>query len=269
VVKGIQKFREHFRDYPESLVVMGGVACDEWLGTQGLAFRPTKDVDVVILLEALTPAFVERFWAFIRTGKYKVRQKSSGQRVYYRFSKPAEADYPDMIEVFSRQPEGIDLAEGQHVVPVRVDERLSGLSAILMDEAYYKLVLANRETVQNLPIVTVTALIPLKARAWSDLKRRREAGEDVDEDDIKKHRKDVFRLAAALPATPGPAIPASVREDLRMFVRAFPAESDEWANILKSLRATVGAAVPTPTDLLAAIDTYFALGGAGKEGAGA
>jgi hypothetical protein len=36
MVKGLQRFREYFGDHPDSFVVIGGVACDEWLGLQGL-----------------------------------------------------------------------------------------------------------------------------------------------------------------------------------------------------------------------------------------
>jgi hypothetical protein len=103
-------------------------------------------------------------------------------------------------------------------------------------------------------------LIPLKAHAWSDLIKRKAAGEPVDEDDIKKHRKDVFRLAAGLPAEPGAALPETIRNDLRGFVAEFPAESPEWNDILKSLRASLGAAVPSPQELLATLNLYFRLG---------
>jgi len=262
VVKGVQKFREHFREFTDSFVVIGGVACDEWLRSQDLpAFRPTRDIDMVLVVEALRPEFVARFWEFVNAGKYEIRQRSTGERIYYRFGNPAEADYPALIEVFSRQPSGIDLAEGQQIVPIKVEDERFSLSAILMNDSYYQLVLDNRQTVDGLPVVTATALIPLKAHAWSDLRKRKAAGEDVDENDIKKHRKDVFRLAAGLPATPGPATPDVIRNDLRDFVAEFPADSPEWEDILKSLRASLGAALPSPQDLLTALDVYFGLGG--------
>jgi hypothetical protein len=260
VVKGVQKFREHFREFTDSFVVIGGVACDEWLRSENLpAFRPTQDIDMVLVLEALRPEFVTRFWEFVNAGKYKVRERSTGERIYYRFSKPAEPDYPAVIEVFSRQPGGIDLAAGQQIVPIKVEDERVSLSAILMNDEYYRLVLDNRKTVDGLPVVTATALIPLKAHAWSDLTKRKAAGEPVDENDIKKHRKDVFRLAAGLPAEPGPEIPVTIRDDLRSFVAAFPANSPEWEDITKSLRSSLGAAVPPPQDLLNALDVYFRL----------
>ena len=263
MVIGVQKFRDHFREFTNSFVVIGGVACDEWLRSQNLPlFRPTRDLDMVLVTESLRPEFVAKFWEFVNAGRYEIRQKATGERIYYRFSKPAQADYPAMIEVFSRQPGGIDLVEGQQVVPIKLDDERFSLSAILMNDSYYRLVLENRQVVDGLSVVTATALIPLKAHAWSDLMKRKAAGEnDGNEDDIKKHRKDVFRLAAGLPAVPGPAIPQSIREDLRGFVASFPADSPEWDDILKSLRAFLGAAVPSHQDLLNALDVYFGLGG--------
>lgn len=261
MVKGVQKFRDHFRQFTDSFVLIGGVACDEWLRSQDLpAFRPTRDIDMVLVVEALRPEFVVRFWEFVKAGNYEIRQRSTGERIYYRFGKPAEADYPALIEVFSRQPGGIDLAAGQQIVPIQVEDERFSLSAILMDDSYYRLILENRQTMDGLPVATATALIPLKAHAWSDLTVRKNAGGIVDEDDIKKHRKDVFRLAAGLPAEPGPALPETIRNDLRVFVEAFPVESSEWNDILKSLRASLGAAVPSPQDLLATLKVYFELG---------
>jgi len=62
MIRGLDVFREHFADYRKAFVLIGGVACHEWLSTQGLAFRATKDMDMVLVVEALDAAFVKRFW---------------------------------------------------------------------------------------------------------------------------------------------------------------------------------------------------------------
>jgi len=31
MIKGIEIFRKRFKDFPDSLVLIGGAACDEWL----------------------------------------------------------------------------------------------------------------------------------------------------------------------------------------------------------------------------------------------
>jgi hypothetical protein len=174
MIRGLDLFREHFVDYRKAFVLIGGVACHEWLSMQGLKFRATKDMDMVLIVEALDAAFVKRFWEFIEGGKYQVRQKAEDGRQLYRFAKPENNQFPAMIEIFSRKPEGIDLAEGQHIVPVKLDEDSASLSAILLNDDYYSLVRQQHNEEKNLPFANPAALIPLKARTstWrSELRR--------------------------------------------------------------------------------------------------
>jgi len=39
MVRGIPKFREHFHDFKDEFVLIGGAACDEWFGVRGLSYR--------------------------------------------------------------------------------------------------------------------------------------------------------------------------------------------------------------------------------------
>ena len=258
MIKGLDKFRAHFEQNRDAFVLIAGVACHEWLASQGLPFRVTKDIDLVLIIEALDESFVERLWAFIEAGNYEIREKA-GNRELYRFSKPKDDTYPAMIEIFSRKPGGIDLAEGQRVVPIAIDEGSASLSAILLDDAYYSLILNHRTQDADLPRVKPAALIPLKARAWLDLTKREKEGQKIDAKDIAKHRADVFRIAATLPGEPGANISDSVRADLKAFLDAFPPESAEWAAILESLKTTFGGTKLHPEDLINAIRTYFVI----------
>jgi hypothetical protein len=52
MVVGMELFKAHFKGYEEHFVVIGGAACDEWFTHEGLPFRATKDVDMVVLVEA-------------------------------------------------------------------------------------------------------------------------------------------------------------------------------------------------------------------------
>ena len=65
MIRGLDRFREHFAEFRKAFVLVGGVACHEWLGTVGLEFRATKDMDVVLIVEALDQAFVKRFYAVL------------------------------------------------------------------------------------------------------------------------------------------------------------------------------------------------------------
>lgn len=260
MIRGLDLFRGHFAEYRKAFVLIGGVACHEWLSTRGLAFRATKDMDMVLIVEALDGTFVKRFWEFIEAGKYQGRFRSEDGRQLYRFTKPEDRQHPAMIEIFSRKPTGIDLAEGQHIVPIKLDEASASLSAILLNDDYYSLVREQHNEEKNLPFANPTALIPLKARAHLDLVERAAQGESVSSDDIAKHRTDVFRIAATLPGEAGPAIPGAIQEDLRKFLGAFPLDNKEvWQAIGDGLKTTFGSRKLKPETLSEAIRVYFKL----------
>jgi len=258
VVRGLDVFRDRFRPFERSFILIGGAACDEWFTRQGLAFRATKDLDVVLLVEVLDREFVAAMRAFIEEGGYEIRQRAEGSPFLYRFAKPRDDRFPAMIELFSRNPENFDLADGQVIIPVQVDPGQHSLSAILLDEAYYHVIRAHFEERDGLRFGTVAALIPLKAYAWLDLSARKERGENIDSRDIDKHRNDVFRLAATLPGEPGPELPQSVLDDLNRFLTVFPDESAEWPRILEALKAVFGGGL-RPSELRSAIQIFFRL----------
>ncbi|MCF0134012.1 MAG: hypothetical protein HUJ72_09120 [Blautia sp.] len=103
MVKGVDVFQEYFRDYTDQYVLIGGAACSVSFEEQEINFdRTTKDLDIVLIVEAQTKEFGERFWQFIRDGRYRIRAKSNGNPQFYRFDKPEEDRFPKMIELFSR-----------------------------------------------------------------------------------------------------------------------------------------------------------------------
>lgn len=258
MIRGLDRFREHFAEYRKAFVLIGGVACHEWFASQGLEFRATKDMDIVLVIESLDGTFVKRFWEFIEAGKYQAREKATGERELYRFHKPQDEAYPVMLEIFSRKPSGIELGAGQQIVPVKFDEGSTSLSAILLNDAYYKLIIEQHNEEKNLPFANPAALIPLKARAWLDFSARAQQGEKVEGRDIAKHRTDVFRIAATLPGEAGPSVPDLIKADLRAFLDAFPVGHNDWPAVLAGLKTTIPGTVK-PEALIEAIRSYFAL----------
>lgn len=256
MVVGIDLFKAHFKGYEEHFVVIGGAACDEWFTHEGLPFRATKDVDMVVLVEASHIRFVEHFWTFINAGQYSNRQCSTGDKVYYRFTEPKNAGYPAMLELFARNILDLELEEGQQIVPIPVDEDISGLSGILLDDAYYEIVLAGRSVVGGLSVVRPDVLILLKAKAWLDLNQRRNNGESIKGDDIKKHRNDVFRLAHILAVGESVVIPKCILGDLLKFLDEFPADGKDWDAIISSVRNTVSQPM-THADILDLLRNYY------------
>lgn len=74
MVRGLDIFREWFAAYADQYVLIGDTAATLTMEDAGLAFRATKDLDIVLHVEALTPAFGEAFWKFVDAGKYEIRQ---------------------------------------------------------------------------------------------------------------------------------------------------------------------------------------------------
>ena len=232
-------------------MLIGGAACDIAMTAAGLAFRATKDLDIVLYVEALDAAFVQAFWEFVRMGGYEVQEKSTGEKQFYRFQKPTNADYPFMLELFSRQPDVLQVAEGSHLTPLPVEEDISSLSAILLDNHYYDFIRAGRQESDGLPMVGAAQLIALKARAWLDLSERASRGEQIDSKTIKKHKNDVFRLYQILDPTSDPEAPETVKKDIREFISRMRVEEVD----LKSLGLRTG----TRDGILAEISKVYRL----------
>ncbi len=256
MIPGLERFREFFDGFEEHYALIGGVAAMQWLEDADMKPRATKDFDIVLIFESLNSQFLKQFWGFVKHGGYSNLQGSTGRRVYYRFTQPQRNDYPSMLEVFSRVPDGLGVSGTPAIVPIPAGEDASSLSAILMDDDYYAIVREHREAFQGLPLLSPAGLILLKAKAWIDLSTRRKEGHHVDLGDIKKHRNDVFRLALLLTQERTLAIPKAVHRDLCEFLGNFPADSPDWAGI----RHSSGAAnrMPPPAELLGILMRHFA-----------
>jgi hypothetical protein len=70
MVVGIDVFKAAFAGFEDQYTLIGGAAAEIHMTGAGLPFRATKDLDLVLCLEALKPEFVQAFWAFIDAGGY-------------------------------------------------------------------------------------------------------------------------------------------------------------------------------------------------------
>lgn len=224
MVVGLDKFRAHFSGYGDQYVLIGGTATFLVLDEMGLEARATKDLDIVLCVEALDKGFAEAFWTFVKKAGYQVQQRSDGKKVFYRFQKPADLGYPAMLELFSRKPDEMVLGEDSHLTPIPVGEEVSSLSAILLDEEYYAFLHAHKIEIDGVPIVEEQCLIPLKAKAWLDLTERKRTGMKVDSKDINKHRNDVLRLHQLFTPEDRVDLPATVKSDLERFLAELSAD---------------------------------------------
>lgn len=225
MVTGIDRFREWFRGYEEQYAIIGGTACDLLMSEDGMDFRATKDIDLVLIVEAITPDFGKQFWQFVKDAGYEHRNKSTGLPQFYRFSHPTAGGYPFMIELFSRRAEAINLPDDAVLTPLPMEDDVSSLSAILLDDDYYELVRSGTVVVDGVNVLDAAYLIPFKAKAWLDLTQKKAAGQSVDSKNIRKHKNDVFRLSALLTQQSNVVVTETVLADLRAFLTAMQEET--------------------------------------------
>jgi len=227
MVRGLELFKTQFKEFSSSYIIIGGTACERQFAERGLVFRATKDIDLVLVIEALDTAFVRQFWEFIKAGNYNQTQVDEKGRQYYRFANPENEDFPMMIELFSKRPDVIQEIEGMHLTPIPVEDDLSSLSAILLDDDYYQFTRANTQELDKLSIASAEALIALKASAYLNMLQCREAGEQIDSRKIKKHKNDVMRLAQTLSPDSKVQCHDKIKNDISQFIQLMKNEQME------------------------------------------
>ena len=236
MLSGLESFRRWFEGCEEQYVIIGGTACDLLFSGFNMEFRATKDIDMVLIVESMTPGFGERFWGYIKAGGYVHRNKSTGKQQFYRFDEPGEAGFPAMIELFTRKPDALFLPEDAVLTPLHVSDEISSLSAIMLDGDYYSFIIEGKTLVEGIQILDAAYLIPLKIKAWLDLSARKATGEQVDSKDIRKHRNDVFRLYMLL----GPETRVLVSDPIARDIADFIAEMKSEPVDLKALGIRAG-----------------------------
>lgn len=216
MVKGLDTFRKYFKEFEEQYVLIGGAACDILFESNDVSFRATRDLDMVLIVEGLTYEFGEKLWEFIQDGGYRNKASSGGKPQFYRFDKPEDESYPKMIELFCRKD--FELREMTGITPIHIDDTVSSLSAILLDDDYYQVLLEGRVVKNGLSVLSPEYLILFKAKAYLDLKRKREIDGTGDLDDIKKHKKDILRISAELMLEKIDKLPVSIKDDIDTFI---------------------------------------------------
>ena len=94
MVRGLDGFKAWFIGYESYFAIIGGTACDMLMSEAGEDFRATRDIDMVLLVEALDASFGTRLWEYIKMGGYEHRRASTEKPQFYRFTKPSSPDYP-------------------------------------------------------------------------------------------------------------------------------------------------------------------------------
>ncbi len=231
MVHGLEKFREYFGNHTNQYVFIGGTACDILMDELGAPFRATKDLDMVLIIEALDSSFGETFWQFIEDGGYEHRNKGRGKNQFYRFKDPKEKSFPKMIELFSKLPNAFEFSLDRKLIPIHIDESIISLSAILLNDDYYNLLLKGRQLVDGFSVIEMETIILFKIKAWLDMKERKEAGDDIDTKNIKKHKNDVFRLLANVSPTSRIECTNDIQNDVIQFIEQIKEDKPDLKNL--------------------------------------
>ena len=222
-------FRSHY-------VVIGGMATVLTLEERNLPARATKDVDMIIICQPETKLYMKRFWEFIKAGGYKLWKpdgEEESRPCFYRFIKPESREFPGQIELFSKLPEYVEVPEDVHIVHIPMEGYTSSFSAIIMDEAYYDFAVEHSEIVGDIRILKPEALIVLKAVAYLENLRRKLEGAKVDQRDIDKHKKDVYRVAYVFDGSERFEVNDTIKAQMKAFISEVEKSPIDGKNMMR------------------------------------
>lgn len=252
MVKGLDLFTEHFDDHTEHYILIGGTACERHFSQKEIPFRATKDLDIILVVEALNDAFVKHFYEFVSEGEYSIAEVD-GKKSFYRFKEPKADGYPYMLELFSRQPEVLsEPPKEMHITDIETGDDVSSLSAILMDDAYYNLTMEHSKLIEGLRVANEPCLICLKTRAYFGNLELRDKGVEIRTENIYKHKKDVLRLLSIIDPAVRLPVPDSIKPDIENFIAMMEAEKEGIQKSLNSMNIQAAT-----TDLIDVMRNVF------------
>ena len=173
MVTGLESFKKHFQGYEDEYVIIGGTTCGLIMSEEDRSFRATKDIDMVLIVEALTPEFVKRLWEYIKEAGYEYQNKSTGEPQFYRFSHPKSKEYPAIIELFLRKIDTLVLDSEAQLTPLPMEDDISSLSAILLNDEYYEFLKQGQMIIDGIPVLKTEYIIPFKQKPGWILRREK------------------------------------------------------------------------------------------------
>ncbi|MBS3972719.1 MAG: hypothetical protein KGZ84_06870 [Erysipelotrichia bacterium] len=231
MVHGIDVFTQHFNHYSNHYVLIGGSACDILMDELGLTFRATKDLDIVLIIEAINEDFYLHFLRFITLGGYIRKEVGGLKHQFYRFSHPTNHAYPKQIELFCRRLENVTLSLHQICTKIPLNDEITSLSAILLNDDYYELLMKRKREIRNVSIIDIETLIVFKIRAWLDNKEKKERGEKVTSNDVNKHKNDVLRLLVNVSSSSRVKVNVTIRQEIINFCELIKNEAIDLRNL--------------------------------------
>lgn len=207
---GLSHFEVHFRELKDQYVIVGGFATlmllERELPNHGKA---THDIDLV-LLTSTSVEMAAKIKTYIKEGGYTIQKGQQDRYQYYRFVEPQAEGYAKEIELFASEEYGIELDEGQRIIPIDPEEGLYSLSAIMLDREYFDMIKSNIEEIDGIPYSNTLATMLLKMSAVYDLHHR-------GDDKWKKHRRDILKLTLLLTGEEQLVLKGRMIDDVNFF----------------------------------------------------
>lgn len=89
----------------------------------------------------------------------------------------------------------------------------------MLNDEYYSFLTSGLTIIDGIQTLNYTHIIPFKAKAWLDLKQRKENGEQVDSKNILKHKRDVFRLSQLITEADRIELGEEIKSDMETFIK--------------------------------------------------
>ena len=256
-MEGLEKFRDAFADFSDNYVIIGGTACSIAMQETVVRARATHDIDMIVIVENMTDAFANRFWQFVREAGYRPekRRQEAGEPVKYELYRfvDGHVGYPEMIELLSRHPDALGEPKGLVVEPLPMDEDVSSLSAIIMDDEFYNFTIEHSRLTDGIRHADPVALIALKAKAYLNLMADKSAGKHVNTKDIKKHRSDVMKNVVIMEDSQI-EVPRSIAVCINDFVASI---RKDWDKLAEPLAKSLGEDTDFISELLNQLENLF------------
>lgn len=234
MIRGMATFAEFFKAYQEDYIVIGGLATAMVMNDLGFISRATKDIDLVVVSKN-NEAFIKALLRFIDQGRYKTKERTVNpdRHNLFRFFDSPDLEYPEQIELFAIHDKDSAIIQDTTIIPIDTPEFYPYLSAILLNQDYFELLIRHTNVIDGLHVATPTALIPLKMHAYNNLVSTRKS-------DAKKHLNDVIKLSAALSGEEKVNLTGEPKADFDAFIPILEAlDQHQIEQVLKG--AEIGA----------------------------
>lgn len=207
---GLEFLSDYMKDYQSEYILIGGNACALNFNNEGVEFRATVDLDIVLIIESTGDEFFRRLINYLVDNDYEGKKFNgpNGEMTggsAYRFTLPEEKkgkEHPTQIELFSKKPDYFDPEKVKndrlHITPIETAMGISNFSAILLDDELYDFIQKSKITIQDISTVSLECLFGIKSIAWHSNQKLFDENKDIKPENIFKHPSDMLQIVSII-----------------------------------------------------------------------